>query len=115
MAKVKFDDFIKEHLSDEAIELIENTKLIEISNDNHHNQQNHGNGKVNLSSEQKTQIELRSDPKDSKIVITPEEINVQLTVSTKKTLMFFGGAVLMITGKLNPDLFEVLWTLFFSN
>lgn len=114
MAQVKFDDFISEYLPNKTIKSIENLELIEASNDDNQQQQNHRNSKVNPSSEEQTQIELRPNPKDSKIVITSEEIDVQLTVSTKKTLMFFGGAVLMIIGRLNPELFEVLWTLFFS-
>lgn len=38
---------------------------------------------------------------------------VQLRFSTKKALTVIGGAGLMIMGKLNPELFDVIWALLF--
>lgn len=38
---------------------------------------------------------------------------VQFQVSTKKALAFVGGAGLMVFGKLNPELLNLMWELLF--
>ena len=62
-------------------------------------------GKVLLQADRSSQPSL--------LVMNGDYCYVQFQVSTKRALVFMGGAGLMLLGKLNPELFDVVWALLF--
>lgn len=62
---------------------------------------------------QSLQPKALSEKQSFIFLINSDHCYLQLRVSTKKASVFIGGLGLMLIGKLNPELFDVLWALLF--
>lgn len=67
----------------------------------------------NPSSNLAIQPQAGSNSQSSLFFMNGDYCYVQFRVSTKKALTITGGAGLMLLGKLNPALFDVIWALIF--